>query len=249
MFRRLLKILGILLLVLFVIVTLAFTSLEYRNANCKNIEIEYDSDEVIKVDKNEIVRLVKKADEKILGKNLDLINSGTIEKAVEKHEAILNAEVYKIVLKDSSRYKGVIAVRVKHREPVVRIMTNTGNYYLDEMGEKIPVSSHYAANVLVVTGQCEEAFVTKDLLPCVLFIEQDKFWKAQIEQIHVERNGNVVLIPLVGDHTIELGTVANYDEKLRNMKAFYQQVLASNNWNKYKSISLKYKNQVIAKRR
>lgn len=236
-------------MVLFVVVTLAFTSMEYRNANCRNIEIEYESDEIIKVDKSEIVKLVKGADKDILGKNLEQINSGTIEKAVEKHEAIRNAEVYKVVLKDSTKYKGVIAVKVKHRKPVVRIMTTTGNYYLDEEGEKIPVSGHYAANVLVVTGQCDEGFVTKDLLPCVLFIEKDKFWKAQIEQIHVEKNGDIVLIPLVGDHKIELGKAADYDEKLRNMKAFYQQVLASNNWNKYKTISLKYKNQVIAKRR
>ncbi|WP_346861594.1 hypothetical protein [uncultured Draconibacterium sp.] len=77
----------------------------------------------------------------------------------------------------------------------------------------------------------------------------DEFWDAQIEQVHVEKNGEVVLTPLVGDHIIELGKLDNYEEKLRNMKAFYKQVLADNNWNKYKTVSVKYKNQVIAKRR
>ena len=42
-----------------------------------------------------------------------------------------------------------------------------------------------------------------------------------------------LLTPLVGDHLIELGTLENYPEKLRNMKAFYKQVMANNNWNKY----------------
>ncbi len=33
------------------------------------------------------------------------------------------------------------------------------------------------------------------------------------------------------------------------MKAFYTQVLANNNWHKYEKVSLKFKNQVIAKKR
>jgi len=65
----------------------------------------------------------------------------------------------------------------------------------------------------------------------------------------VEQDGDLILTPLMGDHLIELGTSDNLQEKFRNMKAFYKQVLANRNWNKYESISLKYNNQVIAKRR
>jgi cell division protein FtsQ len=54
---------------------------------------------------------------------------------------------------------------------------------------------------------------------------------------------------LVGDHLIEMGSLDNYQEKLRNMKAFYEQVITRNNWDTYGKISLKYKNQVIAIKR
>jgi len=87
------------------------------------------------------------------------------------------------------------------------------------------------------------------LLPFILFIKNNEFWKAQIEQVHIEKNGDVTLVPLVGDHLIEFGKLDNYQAKLRNMKAFYSQVLAKNNWNKYKTLSLKYNNQIVAKRR
>ena len=250
MFRKITKIGGFLLLAAFVIVTLAFTSLQYRNALCRNIEIDYEPDEIIHVDKDELVRLVTAADTKILGKKLDQINAELIEAAVEKHDAILKAEVYKVVARgDSSNYKGVVGVRVKHREPVVRIMSNEANYYLDEFGGKIPISRNYTANVLVATGTFDEKYAKEDLLPCVLHIENDEFWEAQIEQVHVEKSGEVILTPLVGDHIIELGKLDNYEEKLRNMEAFYKKVLANDNWNKYSSVSLKYKNQVVAKRR
>lgn len=250
MFRKLTKIAGFLVLALFIVATLAFTSRKYENAVCRNIEIEYEKNEVIRVNKEDIINLVKKADKDILGKTFNQINTVSIEAEVEKHEAILKVEVYEIVATtDSSSYKGVLAVRVKHREPVVRIMSDKESYYLDKFGGRIPISKNYTANVLVSTGNISEKYAKEQLLPCILFIENDEFWKAQIEQVHIEKSGDVILTPLVGDHFIELGTLDNYEEKLRNMKTFYKDVLANNNWNKYKSVSLKYKNQVIAKRR
>jgi cell division protein FtsQ len=201
------------------------------------------------VNKNELIRLVKGADNDVLNKKLTQINCETIEKAVEKHQAILKAEVYTVIEKDSISYKGVLAIRVKHREPVVRIMSETASYYLDEFGGKIPISSNYSANVLATTGYFSEKYAVEQLLPFVLFIENDEFWQAQIEQIHIEKTGDVLLTPLVGEHIIEFGALDDYQKKLKKMKAFYQQVLARNNWNKYKTVSLKYNNQVIAKRR
>jgi cell division protein FtsQ len=46
-----------------------------------------------------------------------------------------------------------------------------------------------------------------------------------------------------------LGDLNNYRWKLQIMSAFYKQVLARNNWDKYEKVSLKYNNQVVAKRR
>jgi len=249
MFRKLLKILGSLLLVVFIIGTLAFTYHESKDVVCRNIEIEFANNELIKVSSDELIRLVKSADSDILIKKLTQINSEKIEAAVKKHHAIKNAEVYKIMAKDSSSYKGILVVKVKHREPVVRIMSNLGSYYLDESGNKIPISANYTANVLATTGFLTEKYAIEKLLPFILFLEDDEFWQAQIEQVHIEQNGEVLLIPLVGEHVIEFGKLDDYQKKLLKMKAFYEQVLAKNNWNKYKTVSLKYNNQVIAKRR
>ncbi len=250
MVRRLINIGGLVLLAMFIVTTLAFTSLRYKNNVCHKIEINYENDDVIKVNKDELVRLVTGADKNIIGKKFEQINAEQIEKAVEKHDAVLKADVYKVVTTtDSSTYKGVLAVKVKHREPVVRIIAGAESHYLDRFGGKIPVSIDYAANVLVASGAIDDEFANEQLLPCVLYIQNDDFWKAQIQQIYVEKSGDVILTPLVGDHFIELGKLDSYQEKFQNMKAFYKQVLANNNWNKYESISLKFKNQVIAKRK
>jgi len=231
------------------LVTLSFSARERGNVPCHKIEINFKEDEIIRISKDEIVRLVRSADDKLIGKELAQINADHIEKEVEKHQAILKAEVYKVTVKDSTAYSGILGVRVSHRIPAVRIMSSLGNYYLDRNGEKIPLSANYAANVLVATGYLTEEFAIKKLLPFVLYIEKDSFWNAQIKQIHIEKSGNILLTPLVGDHLIELGTIENYSDKLYKMRAFYDQVLVRNNWNKYKLISLKYSKQIVAKKR
>lgn len=249
MLLKIFRLAGYLVLMMFFIVTLAFTSHQSKNVPCRNIEIEFGNDDVIKLSKAEISRMIKSADKHITEKKLEDINAEVIEKAVEENPAILKAEVYKVVAKDTTSFKGIVTVRVKHRRPVVRVMSESGIYYLDKFGDKIPISTSYTANVLVATGAFSEKYARQQLLPFVLFVENDDFWKAQIKQVHVEKSGDVILTPLVGDQIIELGKLAGFQEKLRNMKAFYNQVLANNNWDKYKRISLKFKNQVVAKKR
>ncbi len=249
MWRKIFILAGSVFLIAFFAGTLTFAARESRGITCRDVQIQLKENEMIRISKEEIARLVHTADKKLIGKELRHINADRIEKEVEKHRAIENAEVFKIIATDSSSYSGIIGVRIKHREPVVRVMSANEKYYLDETGEKIPVSSSYTANVLVATGDFSEEFARIELLPFVLFLNANPFWNAQIEQVHIDSDGGIILSPLVGDQIIELGSLKNYAEKLRNLKAFYEQVLAHNNWEKYQWISLKYKNQVIAKKR
>ena len=122
MLRKLFKLTGILGLVAFLIGTLAFSVHEYRNVTCRNIEVDFRDDDVIRLNKEEIIRMVKSADKKLIGKELNEINADSIERVVEKHRTILKADVYKVIVKDSTSYKGVLTVKVRHREPLVRVM-------------------------------------------------------------------------------------------------------------------------------
>ena len=110
MFRKLLKLTGFLLLIVFIIGTLAFTSIESNNIMCTGIEIVFNEDEAINVDKDKLIRLVKSADSKVLRKPLDEINSEIIEDEIEKIPAILTADVYKLIVNEKGRYKGVLVV-------------------------------------------------------------------------------------------------------------------------------------------
>ena len=229
----------------FVILTLAFTTREVSDVKCNRIEVLYDGHQTISLGEDEILRMVKNADSKVLGQDMNRINAEQIEAEIEKNVAVEKAEVYKTIARDTSGYKGVLAVKVQYRVPVLRVMTGNDDYFLDKNGVRIPVSEEYSARVLVVTGTLDSDFAGKNLLPFVLFLEKNDFWKAQIEQIEVLSDQELILTPLVGSHAIELGTLENFREKMDHLRTFYEDVLAQNNWNKYKSINLKFKNQII----
>lgn len=98
--------------------------------------------------------------------------------------------------------------------------------------------------VVVVTGAVD-ADLEKELVGFVHYINSDVFWKAQVQQIHVRKNGELLLIPRVGDHKIEFGKIENLEKKFRNLKAVYIKGFSKSGWEKYSIISLKFENQVI----
>jgi cell division protein FtsQ len=76
-------------------------------------------------------------------------------------------------------------------------------------------------------------------------IVQSDFWKAQLQQTYVDRQGNFTAIPQVGNHDIEFGTIDNIENKLIKLATFYEQGMNEARWNKYRTINLKYEDQVV----
>lgn len=240
-------VLGLLLIAL--IVTLAFSSAETSSVTCSEISVFTEGKHESRLDKSEIIKLATSAGEEIIGRRLKEINSEVIKEAVEKSSIIERAHVYKSVVCDSAKYRGTLAVKVKYREPVLRVMSEKENYYMGVDGSKFPTSTDYAVNVMLVSGNTDEEMVREQILPLVQYMSNDKFWSAQIKQIHINSNRELILTPLVGNHLIEFGNTDDYRKKLRNLLAFYEQVLQGKNWDKYEKINLKYNGQIVAKKR
>ena len=119
----------------------------------------------------------------------------------------------------------------------------------------MPASAEYASRVPVVSGNItdngkdigEPALPTlKNVFTLAQHIENNQFLKSLIEQIYVAPNGDYVLIPKVGNHDIVFGSIDDMDEKFNNLYLFYQEALPNVGWNKYKTINLKFKGQIVA---
>jgi len=85
-----------------------------------------------------------------------------------------------------------------------------------------------------------------EVFEMINFITDDPFWKAQIAQIDIAENGELILYPQVTKQYVEFGTVENMETKFKRLKVFYKNILPQQGWNKYSRINLKYKDQIIA---
>lgn len=190
------------------------------------------------VNEQDVLSLLKRADMDPLEKPMNTINTEQIEAELMKNQMIARVEAYKTP-------SGKIKLEIEQKMPILRIISREGNYYVDNNGTSMPVSSRYAAYVPVASGNVEKELAVTDLYKFALFLQKNDFWNNQIEQIYVHPNDEVELIPRVGNHRIVLGTMDEFEEKLEKLQLFYKQVIPKMGWEKYSIINLKYKDQIV----
>ena len=113
----------------------------------------------------------------------------------------------------------------------------------------MPLEAKCVARRTIVTGNVEKSFAMRDLYKFGVFLQNNPFWDAQIEQIHVLPGKDVELVPRVGDHIVYLGKLDQFEDKLDRLKVFYKKALNEVGWNKYSRISLEFNNQIICTKR
>jgi cell division protein FtsQ len=211
-------------------------------AVCSDVTIEVvENQDISYINEKDVLRMLQKTNSNPTGKNLSDIRTGEIEKILENNNLIRKVECYKTV-------GGSVKIKVYQRTPILRVMASNKNYYIDSEGKIMPVPDNMSINLPIATGVISDEFAQKQLYEFGLFLQKDKFWNAQIEQIYVAPNKDIELTPRVGNHQIVLGKIENYSENLNKLKLFYEKGLNNIGWNKYSKITLKYKNQVVCTR-
>jgi cell division protein FtsQ len=257
--RRILNISGMILAFGGLLAVLGFSARETEKVRCLAIEIHVDhTDGNYFVADDDVRTIILDRGDSLIGRPLHSIDIDRYEQAIERHPHIRRAEV-------SSRLDGTMAVRVQQRRPVLRVFTAMGeSFYMDEEGWLMPTSDNYTARVPVATGHILDSYdliqsynvarlndtlaavsLMDDLFKLTMYLRADPFWAEQIDQVEVTPQHDLVLTPLVGQHHIILGSVEQMEGKFNKLREFYTQGLPRVGWDKYSTINLKYKDQVI----
>lgn len=243
--KKILVITGICLLIGYLVFAAFYFQGKPKEGICANFEIEVANSTAENqfVDAQDLVKFVKEKGLDPVGKQLKDINTNAIEEAILSNQLIKKASVF-------VTNNGGIKTSIEERKPVLRVISDKGeNYYIDDNGNKMPLSRRFTAYLPVATGSIKEEFAKTDLYKFALFLQEDKFWNAQIEQIVVMPNGDIKLIPRVGEHQIILGDLGEYKDRLDRLMAFYEKGLNKTGWNKYSVINLKFDKQVVGTKR
>lgn len=259
MLRKIFKILLIIPL-LYLIITPVYLSSSVNSERCGEILIHIkDSSDYHFVTKKQLLSLVYTTTGKILGQQIKDLSVSDIEDKINDLRELKVAEVYTTV-------DGTMHVYVDQRDPVMRVIPDGGgDFFIDREGVVIRKRNLYTPRLHLVGGNINistamlngvsvldtsiKNSILKEIYYLVDFIRDDSFWSAQIDQIYVDNNDEIDLIPRVGNHVIHLGTTENLEGKLRNLMAFYDEVLPEVGWNKYSLINLEFKDQIVCKKR
>lgn len=241
---------------------MGFVSNTQNGITCNSVQINVKEDKFSRFVSNaEIVSKLSNIKNQKLGTPLNEINTDLIEQAVNKHPGVRRSLVYKTI-------DGKVHVKVEQRRPLIRIITQRmENFFIDDQGGVIPYNGGFSAHTLIANGYIDEpirlfankmtltvdsfrkrAPVTAQLYELAEYLKSNPFWDAQIQQVYVNTKSELILIPRVGSHTIVLGNTENLNKKFERLKKMYR-IFNQIGWNQYKTINLKYKNQVVCTKR
>jgi len=195
------------------------------------------------------VRSLLNADgEALVGKRLERLNLKALEARVRSNGLVRECQV-------ATDLSGTLNVRVWQHQPIARLVERGGSAdtdgYLNAEGDLLPLSDHYTARVLLVSGPYFERLPNlrakrhEGLRALLRFVAADPFWNAQIAQAMVDRDGDVTLLPAVGPREIAFGPPTDLEAKFRKLNVFYTQILPAKGWDAYQRVSVAFKNQVV----
>lgn len=244
-----------------IVFLLSFAMTDQKNEPCTAVEIKLtDQAQKSFIDKNDINKLITEHFDSLEGQYLDSINTSAVARLLQENPYIRKAEVFKSV-------SGKIQIEVEREQPLVRIINhNQENYYLAESGAVLPVSSHFTPHVMVATGWIDEGyknvkdslFITKNESETVgntlasvhrlaVSIRSNPYLDRYIEQIYIDKNKEIELVPADGDHIVLLGDAQDLPKKFSNLMTFYRAGKPSVGEG-YQTVNLKFTNQVVCKK-
>ena len=250
----------------------AFVQKQENELLCSKIIITIDRDPVHEnffVEENQIRELIAQKFGQVENIPLKNININYLERLMYANPWVAKANVYMDI-------NGTVDIEIEQRQPILRIINDKNeSYYMDSWGSLIAWSPDFTPRMLIASGNISENFdgwsktpmdeiinndtlkthtMLDDLYSMARFILADEFWSAHIEQIYVNENKEIELVPKVGDHKIIFGDsdlsaqAGEMVEKFWKLKTFYKEGLNYTGWRNYDTLNLKFKNQVVCSR-
>lgn len=179
----------------------------------------------------------------------------------DKIERLLNNNPYVDKVDSYFTLDGKLLINIKEKEPIIRIYdSGKEGFYIDNKGEIFPISRQFAPRIIIANGHIKDKVTDfnsnitdsiyrntalQELFYLTQLINKNELLKAQINQIYVNSKGEYDLIPELGNHLVQFGTIDNANVKLRNLDAYYRKYLTIKDWDNYKTINLTYKDQIV----
>ncbi len=195
----------------------------------------------------------------IVGQRIENLKLEEIESKVAENSQFTDVRAF-------LKINGDIVMKLKSRKAILRVFDEKGyNLYLGKGKVLMGTSLSNSQRLLVASGHLpylspEEKIrvlnderklpqIYSDVYDLAELIHDDEFLDALIDQIYITKKGEAELIPKIGVKLIEFGNFENMEKKLENLKTFYINGKDIVDWQKYRSINIKFDNQVVCSKK
>jgi len=227
------------------VIALLYGFAAHRNSlkESRKVKVIFENGDNLFVSYETVNKLLIQKLESNYNQSKENINLNNLEQFLRSNEMIENAEIFLTL-------SGELGAIITQRTPVLRVANETETYYYDKLGVKMPLSDNYSARVPITTdtisGQGE-----LDIIILSNIIRNDDFLRKQIigvDQVKESPNNQFELQTRIGDQRIIFGDLSRMEEKIAKLKVFYQKMMLDSTINNYKSINLKFHNQIVCEK-
>ena len=184
--------------------------------------------------------------------DIDLVK---IEQIVNGRSAVRESQAYLTT-------DGTLHIDVTQRRPVVRFQKKDGGFYADAQGYIFPLQNSFASHVQIVDGHSplaansgykgeiadpEEQKWFREVMALINYMENREEWRSKIVQIHVNENGDLVLIPREGNEKFIFGQPRSLEDKFMRMKKYYTAIVPEKGSDRYKVVDLRFKGHIVCR--
>lgn len=235
-----------LLLIAYIGVAVTLANESQRRTACPGFDIRIETSDSLRsfVTPEEVSRLLSEWHlDKVNGPASD-VNMQRIE---DRLNSVVNIESATVERLADSR----IRITVVPMMPVARVFDFSGrSYYINRQGKRLTANARYRLDVPVISGSFDKEHSPADVLPLIEYISRDSAWKAITAQVNIDpRTRDIILVPLIRGHVINLGDTTDIPSKLSRIMTMYHKVLPIKGWEYYDTLTVKWGGQVVASRR
>lgn len=242
MWRKVLHIVSWVILASYLGVSLWYTEMQMDRLTFQQVVIHIaDSLDSKFISPVEVAGVLAKQGIRTTGNKLSELNRDQVKNTIKTLSGVKDARVY-------STPDGILYIQVWQRTPVMRYINPFTSFYIDSDGKEMALSENYSARVLMVTGLDDRNFLKDSMFRIAKAICEEDFLDALIEEVSIQPDRTLEIIPRVGDHRIFFGDAGDFEWKLTKLKAFYEKGLPNIGWDRYSKIDLRYNNQVVARK-
>lgn len=220
----------------------SFSAIRHSNKNINEIRVKIDDESGQRFINDSVVRKILNTEPlRVNTLTLGSLDVAKVEKYLDENAFVQKSHVFKEV-------DGGLNILIQQKKPILRINTIADEYYLSEDLRPIPLSNLYSSEVLLVAGDIiDEDYLGLSQLS--EYIKADNLLKKHIIAVKKVSPNSFILLVNKGEYIIEFGELENFEKKFDKLKLFYDQYLGEVGLNYYETISLKFKNQIVATKR